>query len=74
MARNLEQSERGTLFRADVGPFRDDSAEAKSLSGFASSYSIRWLKDRDEDICPAIKDIFGISSYAMYRCPLLAKF
>ena len=44
MARNIEQGECGTLFQADVGPFRDGSARANCHTRFASSDSIRWLK------------------------------
>jgi hypothetical protein len=73
MARNPEQGERGTLFQADVGPFRDGSAGAKSLSGFASSYSIRWLKIAIK-IFVRLSKIFSASRHTQFTDVLLPNF
>jgi len=75
--RSPDEGDRTTLF--DIGPFRDDSAV--SIVGEEPFPICRRLlhsvgEDHDEDICPAIKDIFGISSqsYTMHRDPLLSIF
>ena len=71
--RSPDEGDRSPL--SDIGSFRDDSAV--SIVGEEPFRIRRQLldsvgEDHDEDNYPAIKDIFGISSYTMHRDPLLS--
>ena len=69
MAHSLDKGERGTLSDSDLGPFRDGSAMrivGEEPFRICKQLLDSVVKDHDEDICSAIKNIFSISSYTMH--------